>query len=188
MSGQQMYMPTKDYFIPDRAEFKELQKEAADLHAVVDARDTAWIDRTRASSRLPEVERKIGAYLAEQRQERQVQVRHTAAAAPAEQQFALPVPYFESEEEQVQQGPVEHAQLEATLRWVEEARKAAGLSPTKSQGAVCGTANTNADTVWPWRSAEVKAANASSWKRPERSCRGSKRVRPRWARSETSWA
>ena len=110
MSGQQ-YMEPKPYFALDATEVADLQKEAADLHATVDARGTSWVDRTRATERLKEVERKIQTSRMAKRQAEQQgqQQRHHAAPVglirsdcgtaylrvqnAAEPQFAEPVPY-----------------------------------------------------------------------------------------------
>ena len=107
--GEQKFMPTKSYFEPDAAEVKELQREAGDLHATVDARDSSWVDRTRATERLKEVERKIQTSRMAKRQAEQVQQRRTSVLPgyvlsdcgtayirvqnAAEPQFAEPVPY-----------------------------------------------------------------------------------------------
>ncbi len=109
--GEQKCMPTKSYFEPDEAEVRQLQREAADLHATVDARDTSWVDRTRSIERLKTVERLIQTSRMAKRQAEQVQQSQPRRAAPpgygvsdcgtayirvaqnAEPQFAEPVPY-----------------------------------------------------------------------------------------------
>ena len=109
--AEQQYITTLAYFEPTPAEVKALVREAGDLHATVDARDSSWVDRTRATERLKEVERKIQTSRMEKRQaEQQVQQQRRHAAAPpglirsdcgtayllvenAEPQFAEPVPY-----------------------------------------------------------------------------------------------
>ena len=110
--SEQKYMLPLAYFEPTPAEVKALQKEAADLHATVDARDSSWVDRTRATERLKDVERKIQTWRMARRQaEQQVQQqRHHAAPVglirsdcgtaylrvqnAAEPQFAEPVRYY----------------------------------------------------------------------------------------------
>lgn len=57
--AEQEYMPPKNYFEPDASEMKVLQSEAGDLRADIDNKSTSWVDRTRASTRLGEVERLI---------------------------------------------------------------------------------------------------------------------------------
>ena len=128
MSGrqEQQYIEPESYFIPTQAEVGKLQKEAGELRREVDARETSWVDRTRAGERLKYVEARIQSARTEQRQA-------VAASAPAagpkppttlirsdggeaylrvptaqlqnvqhaepEQQFAAPVPYFATAEE-----------------------------------------------------------------------------------------
>ncbi len=121
MKQQQQYLTTLAYFEPSPAEARALVKEAADLHATVDDAQSSWVDRTRSIERLKTVERLIQTSRTAKRQAEQHQVQqsqHAAAAAPkAEQQlYALPVAYFEREEEE-EQGPVDQAQL--ALRHVE---------------------------------------------------------------------
>ncbi len=72
MSGQQ-YMPPQNYFEPSPAEVRVLQREAADLHDVVDSGQSSWVERTRATERLKEVERKIQTSVAAKRQAGQAQ-------------------------------------------------------------------------------------------------------------------
>ena len=113
--GEQKYLMPLAYFEPNEAEVKQLQREAADLHATVDARDSSWVDRTRATERLKEVERRIQtSRMAKRQAEQQVQQPQRSFAAapvglirsdcgtafimvenagPAEPQFAQPVPY-----------------------------------------------------------------------------------------------
>ncbi len=105
--SEEKYMPTKSYFEPTPSEARELVREAADLHATVDARDTSWVDRTRSIERLKTVERLIQTSRTAHRQAEQVQ--QPLRSAPgyavsdcgtayirvqnAEPQFAEPVPY-----------------------------------------------------------------------------------------------
>ena len=70
---EQQYLETLAYFEPTPTEVKQLQREAADLHEVVDDARTSWVDRTRATERLKDVERKIQTSRAEKRQADQVQ-------------------------------------------------------------------------------------------------------------------
>ena len=113
--SEQKYMPTKSYFEPTPAEARELVREAADLHETIDARDTSWLDRTRATGRLKTVERLIQTSRAADRRAEQVQVRQVrqvqrSAAPPgyavsdcgtaymrvqnAEPQYMESVPYY----------------------------------------------------------------------------------------------
>ena len=70
---EQQYMETLAYFELDEAQVKELQTEAADLHEVVDDVQTSWVDRTRATARLRDVERQIQTSRTVHRRAEQVQ-------------------------------------------------------------------------------------------------------------------
>lgn len=80
MSAQQ-YMEPKPYFEPTPTEVKQLQREAADLHEVVDDAQTSWVDRTRATERLKDVERKIQTSRMAHRQAEQQRARQADVAA-----------------------------------------------------------------------------------------------------------
>lgn len=72
------------YFIPTASEVGKLQKEAAELHAVVDNRATAWADRTRAEQRLRSIERRIQSYRGEEKQAQQLATASLVATAQAQ--------------------------------------------------------------------------------------------------------
>lgn len=55
----QEYAPPVNYFDPSPSETKALEKEANTLRAEIDNKGTSWVNRTRASSRLGEVDRLI---------------------------------------------------------------------------------------------------------------------------------
>ncbi len=80
--GEQKFIQTKSYFEPDEAEVKQLQREAADLHATVDARDTSWVYRTRPTERLKDVERQIQTSRMAKRRAEQVQQPQRRTSAP----------------------------------------------------------------------------------------------------------
>jgi len=71
MSGQQMYMEPVNYFVPSKSEVGELQKEAAELRSEVDDLSVSWVNRTRSAERLKDIERRIQAYRAPERQAQQ---------------------------------------------------------------------------------------------------------------------
>ena len=81
MAERQYLMPVA-YFERTPAEVRQLQKEAADLHATVDARVTSWVDRTRATERLKDVERQIQTSRMAHRQAEQLQADHVQCGEP----------------------------------------------------------------------------------------------------------
>lgn len=81
--AEQQYMLPQNYFIPSKSEVGQLQKEAAELRAEVDNKETAWIDRTRSAERLKTVERRILAFREDERQA-QVQPVKNRQAQPVQ--------------------------------------------------------------------------------------------------------
>lgn len=79
MSAQQ-YMEPKPYFVLDAAELQGLMREAATLRETVDDARTSWVDRTRATERLKDVERKIQTSRMAHRQAEQQQARQADVA------------------------------------------------------------------------------------------------------------
>lgn len=79
MSGEQMYAVPVNYFVPTKSEVAQLQTEAGELRKEVEARETSWVDRTRAEQRLKSIETRIQAYRHEDRQAQAHQVQHTLA-------------------------------------------------------------------------------------------------------------
>ncbi len=76
------YLEPVPYFALNHAEREALQKEAADLRQLIEARGTAWRDRENASARLKDIERRLqSARVAEKLSE---QRSANAALAPSD--------------------------------------------------------------------------------------------------------
>lgn len=147
----QEYAAPVNYFEPSPSESKALEKEAGDLRAEIDNKGTSWVNRTRASARLGEVDRLVKSG----RDAAAKQVSHTSSEATTL-----------------------HRVREAAAA-VAKAREAAGLetlhptdlprSPFRAKNSEGRWVEADGGGRWLWIKwdAEQKAANVTEPKTPE---------------------